>query len=655
MAVDSIGFLEAVAGLPEQLDAAHELAGSLDLSALPKADAVDSIAVLGMGGSGIAGDVLAAVGSALPVPVVVLKQYRTPAFVGPRTLVFAMSFSGDTEETVSMTRDAFDAGAHVVTVASGGALDVLAGEHGGLRIPCPSDIPVPRAALGALVAPLFVSLFRMGIFPEAHAALVKAQEQLKRRRDQCRPEVEGVTNPARELARRIPGRNGRAVAVVAGALGAGCLAGAWLSGSRGAVIATGLGLVAVVPALARGGALRRGGTVLAAVVVAAVAIGVGLEGMVASEGGQPLASREHTASHNLSARFGYWEAAVGMAVSRPLTGWGPGSYRWASVPHYPDDTNLTSSAHNEYVEALGETGLPGALPVWLAALAVAGLAAMTLLAPHRAAPSAPRHAGAVAAAAAAVVLGLHAGLDFDWDYPLLAGLLAIAAGVLWAHRAAADPTRAPASRVGGAPTAAAVGATLVLAGVALAGAAAARRGPPPWELNRALSGAVAAVDTGGPAAVAGASGRLAAAARWNPGAPSIPILTTLLGHSAGTVTDSSLAAAVDPRATPHPLQILAARRLHASGDGAAALELLEGLKPVLLARRHWGVWAQALDVAALEIRLRAELEGCDAAAARVDPARRWLREVRVEPADVAAALAEVARETGCPLLRAAGT
>jgi len=218
VAVDSIGFLDAVAGLPEQLDAAHELAGSIDLSTLPKPDAIDSIAVLGMGGSGVAGDVLAAVGSALPVPVVVLKQYRTPAFIGPRTLVFAMSFSGNTEETVSMTRGAFDAGASVVTVASGGALDALASERGGLRIPCPTDIPVPRAALGALVAPLFVSLFRLGIFPEAHASLVKAQEQLKHRRDACRPEVEGDKNPARELARRI----GRTIPLVygGGALGA---------------------------------------------------------------------------------------------------------------------------------------------------------------------------------------------------------------------------------------------------------------------------------------------------------------------------------------------------------------------------------------------------------------------------------------------------
>src|SRR5690554_4239598 len=100
---DTLGFLDAVAGLPEQLGAAHESAATLDFSSLPGRDGIDSIAVLGMGGSGIAGDVLAAVGVSLPVPVVVLKQYRLPAWVGPRTLTFAISYSGNTEETVSMT------------------------------------------------------------------------------------------------------------------------------------------------------------------------------------------------------------------------------------------------------------------------------------------------------------------------------------------------------------------------------------------------------------------------------------------------------------------------------------------------------------------------------------------------------------------------
>jgi len=62
---------------------------------------------------------------------------------------------------------------------------------------------MPRAAIGALVAPLLVTLFRTGLAPGAHALLVRAQEQLAHRRDSCRPEVGGPTNPARELARRI--------------------------------------------------------------------------------------------------------------------------------------------------------------------------------------------------------------------------------------------------------------------------------------------------------------------------------------------------------------------------------------------------------------------------------------------------------------------
>ena len=197
---DSLGFLDAVATLPEQLTAAHEAAAELDLSALPSAEAVRNIVLLGMGGSGIAGDVLASVANgSLPVPVTVLKQYRTPAFVGPHSLVFALSYSGDTEETLSMAAGALHAGAHVVAIGRPGTLatEVLAG--GGLHIPCPDGF-MPRAALGALVAPLFVALFRAGLLPEAHALLVGAQQQLGRRRDACVPSVEGTRNPARDLA-----------------------------------------------------------------------------------------------------------------------------------------------------------------------------------------------------------------------------------------------------------------------------------------------------------------------------------------------------------------------------------------------------------------------------------------------------------------------
>jgi glucose/mannose-6-phosphate isomerase len=77
---------------------------------------------------------------------------------------------------------------------------------------------MPRAALGHLATPLFVVCERLGLLPGGTAAVEAARAQAARRRDACRPEVEGQANPARELARRI----GRTFPLVwgTGALGA---------------------------------------------------------------------------------------------------------------------------------------------------------------------------------------------------------------------------------------------------------------------------------------------------------------------------------------------------------------------------------------------------------------------------------------------------
>ncbi len=109
MSTDSLQFLDAVAGLPEQLASAHEVAGEVHADRFPNGESIRNIVVMGMGGSGISGDVVAATfNDELPVPLTVLKQIRTPAFVGPGTLAFAVSYSGDTEETVSMATSALD-------------------------------------------------------------------------------------------------------------------------------------------------------------------------------------------------------------------------------------------------------------------------------------------------------------------------------------------------------------------------------------------------------------------------------------------------------------------------------------------------------------------------------------------------------------------
>lgn len=208
--LDSLDFAEAVHGLPEQLDAAARRAAATEL---PRVEGdVTQVVVLGMGGSGIAGDVLAAAARHdLEVPVTVLKQYRVPRHVGPGTLVFAVSYSGDTEETVSMATGAVERGAHLVAVSTGGALGELAAACGGAHVPCPPGL-MPRAALGSLVAPLLVCLGRLGLLEGADGWLRSATEQLARRRDRCATGVDGTANGARELARRI----GRTIPVVYG-------------------------------------------------------------------------------------------------------------------------------------------------------------------------------------------------------------------------------------------------------------------------------------------------------------------------------------------------------------------------------------------------------------------------------------------------------
>ena len=216
--LDTLEFASAVTGLPEQLAEARNRAGVSDISMVEVKRGFDSVVVCGMGGSGFSGDVVAAtVGSVMRTPLVVTKGYELPAFVGPRTLVFAVSYSGSTEETLTAASSAARSGAPMVAVTTGGPLAQLAAESGAATMLCPAGFQ-PRAAIGMLVAPILVTLERLGLFSGASDAIEAAITQLALRRDQCRTEVDWPKNPARELARRI----GRTIPLIygGGAVGA---------------------------------------------------------------------------------------------------------------------------------------------------------------------------------------------------------------------------------------------------------------------------------------------------------------------------------------------------------------------------------------------------------------------------------------------------
>jgi glucose/mannose-6-phosphate isomerase len=212
---DSEHMLACSAALDEQVSGAVDAFGSLE--GLPDITDLHAVVVMGMGGSAVAGEVLAAYSAPRSeLPVVILNEAEGPRFLGPRTLLFAVSFSGNTEETLAVTETAISSGTPVVAVSTGGELEELAISKGLPFIPVAAAVPQPRAAAGATIVALLLAAEQLGMFGQARQDLAAAVSQLSlRRRD-----AESGGGVAREIARRI----GRTIPLLHGAHGLGAVA-----------------------------------------------------------------------------------------------------------------------------------------------------------------------------------------------------------------------------------------------------------------------------------------------------------------------------------------------------------------------------------------------------------------------------------------------
>lgn len=202
---DPGGMLELVAGLGTQLEEGFTLGRRA--RDLPIADGIGSIVVCGMGGSGIAGDVLrASFADRLPVPVVTVKGYALPGFCGKDTLVLAVSYSGETEETLAAYSQAVASGCRSIAIGSGGQLAELARADGAPFVAIPQGIPAPRAALGYLIGAAVGSLEAIGLLPDAGMELGAASRSLATLCGELAPDRPAEANLAKSMASWVEGR-----------------------------------------------------------------------------------------------------------------------------------------------------------------------------------------------------------------------------------------------------------------------------------------------------------------------------------------------------------------------------------------------------------------------------------------------------------------
>jgi glucose/mannose-6-phosphate isomerase len=241
-ALDRGDMLGAIASLADQMATAYPTAcesmdgvfaeSGVGRSAPPSQPT--GLVICGMGGSAIGADLVLASLPDLPVPAAVVRGYALPGWVCPQTLVVAISYSGDTEETLACLEAALQRGCVPICVSSGGRLATLAGDHGLPLVLIPGG-QQPRASLGYLSVPLLAVLEAAGLCG-AQGAHVDETIALLRRRDRelgpDTPETSGASGPgpagprhvtAKGLARLLHGRQ----AVVYGAASTVAVARRW--------------------------------------------------------------------------------------------------------------------------------------------------------------------------------------------------------------------------------------------------------------------------------------------------------------------------------------------------------------------------------------------------------------------------------------------
>ena len=162
--VDKAHMLDGLARFPEQIKEALTIAEAVQRFNFLK---IDNVVVAGMGGSAISGDIMLSLfRDKLDVPLIVNREYDLPKWVNKDTLVICISYSGNTDETLSSFKIASQKKCKILCISTGGKLQDLAEKRGIPFIKIPAGIQ-PRAATAYLLFPSIIFLKKIGLLKTA--------------------------------------------------------------------------------------------------------------------------------------------------------------------------------------------------------------------------------------------------------------------------------------------------------------------------------------------------------------------------------------------------------------------------------------------------------------------------------------------------------
>ncbi len=203
--IDRLRMRDVLRQFPQHLQQAFQLGKELYFPS--DFGRAKNIVFCGMGGSAIGAEIASSyLRKNLKVPVTLNREYTLPGFVDKETLVILISYSGNTEETLSAYQEARVREAKIIILTSGGKLMDLAKENGHPYLLIPTGFP-PRGALVFLCLPLLVLFSQMHLVEDKGEEVEETISLLERlRKDSLGINVPTDLNPTKKLAQGIFGR-----------------------------------------------------------------------------------------------------------------------------------------------------------------------------------------------------------------------------------------------------------------------------------------------------------------------------------------------------------------------------------------------------------------------------------------------------------------
>jgi len=199
--IDKSGMLNDIARFPEQIKEAEKIVENSNITSIYK---IDNIIISGMGASAISGDFIQSLlRDRIDIPIFITRQYDLPKWANKNTLVLSLSYSGNTEETLSTFKNAFQKHCKIIAISSGGKLQEYCKKREVPFIKIPLGVQ-PRTATGYILFCSIYALKKIGLLQQDITQEIQETIQIAEEfRNNNKKEIPEEKNLAKQLAKKL--------------------------------------------------------------------------------------------------------------------------------------------------------------------------------------------------------------------------------------------------------------------------------------------------------------------------------------------------------------------------------------------------------------------------------------------------------------------